>query len=187
MQIVYRACRRSDLTTGLRSLLNQGLANHRGSDVNAIFGNAGYRTNGMSSTTDPLVAFTYACMQAAGAHEIVVFAIVIDFKTANAGLVQRQATEQNIAPDSVTGKSVAAQREVVLPNVSRSALLGHYAIRKRGDFFELGHWTAMEGNVQMQSHARLALSHAVMQFARRCGGVVSEQMCEKELNRMMGH
>jgi hypothetical protein len=187
MPIVYRACRRSDLISGLWSLFNYGLANHRGTNVNATFGPAGYHTHGLSSTQDPLVAFTYGCLQANGAHEIVIFAIVIDDNVAIAGHVQRQATEQNIAAGSVTGKSVAAQREIVLPNVNRSALLGFYPIRVRSSFFELGDWNAIGGDATLQEDARHFLHRSVMEFARRFGGMISMQICETELNRLMGH
>jgi hypothetical protein len=188
MQIVYRACRLSDLAGPPQSWFGQGLTNHRpGASVNARFGDAGYTTNGLSSSTDPVVAFIYACMQIKRTPGMAVFAIAIDDATASAGDVSRQASTHNVAPASVTGKSVAAQREVVLSNVQRSAVLGHYSIRVHKQFYDLGHWDTVSGDPAVQRHAYMMLTQAVRSFAQRSGGVISDDIYTKELGRLMGH
>ncbi|MBB5019275.1 hypothetical protein HNQ59_002573 [Chitinivorax tropicus] len=188
MQIVYRGCRQRDLVGGVWSLFNYGLANYRGtSNVNAIFDNDGYRTQGISCSEDPVVAFAYACSNQNTAMEMAIFAILIDDNVANAGSIQRQASEQNIVAGSVVGKSVAAMREVVLSKVKRSAVLGYYSIRVNGQFYDLGQWTPVEGKVDVQDVSRRTIEYEVAEFKRRNGGQVGSQAILNEVSRLMGH
>jgi hypothetical protein len=50
--VVYRACRVTDLIEGVRSFFDYGLANHRGSDVNAVFSQDGYKYPRISYRTN---------------------------------------------------------------------------------------------------------------------------------------
>ncbi|MBE0437074.1 MAG: hypothetical protein IBX56_14880 [Methylomicrobium sp.] len=185
--VVYRACRRTDLIEGVWSFFNYGLANYRGSNVNATFTQNGYNTHGIATTADPVVAFMYACMQADGGHDIAVFAICVEDEVARAGSVKLQAISNGVARNTACWQSVDAQNEVVLPSVKRSDILGFYSVRTRSGFYDLGDWTDVEGDTQLKKLTRNLIKSSVTDFARRYGGLVSQQIHQKEIDRMMGH
>ena len=184
--IVYRACRRTDLVDGFGVFFNYGLANHRGSDVNANFTQHGYATNAVSTTTDPLVAFMYGCIQPVERHEIAVFAITVEDEVLRSGSVKLQAMAQGISENTQCWRSVDAQSEVVLPNVKRSDILGFYTIRMRGSFYDLGEWHDIGGNVHLRNLSRDILQTTYMDFAKQYGGLVSLQIVQNEIDRLMG-
>lgn len=188
-QIVYRACRRSDLRSWGWSLLGYpvGLPGRSGDHLSATFDARGYHTHGMSSSPDPLVALLYATMNSA--INMGIFAIVIDEHAANAGSVQRQAAALHPeTPLSATAlASVTAQNEIVLAGADYSAILGFFQVVKRESTVQLGNWEAISGDASLQTVASAFIQQAVINFRGRCDGTITIENCATEMTRLLGN
>lgn len=189
MIILYRACRVTDLCSSFWGLFNYGLANHRGTNVNATFTNTGYHTQGLATTENPKVAFCYACMQAGQGHDIGLFAIRVDDGPAALGSVKTQALAQNInalPTHTQCWKSVTKQKEVVLPNVRRDDILGYYTVDKTGNNFDIDQWVAVSGKKDIQDVAKTAIESMAVTFKNKHGGTITAVEFRNQINKLMG-
>lgn len=189
MKTVYRGCRVSDLCNEFWGFFNYGLANFRGTNVNATFTPTGYNTHGLATTEDPLVAFCYSCMQIAPGNEIAVFAMTIDYAAARAGSVLHQAIAQNLHTDdnyAQAWRSAQAQQEIVLPSIERASILGYYTVQLGGGNYSLNAWTTVNGTTEMQTLARDLIAACVETFRVASGGNITAAHCTAEIARLMG-
>ena len=193
MIFVYRACRVSDMSTGIWGLLNYGLANYRGSGTEASFTTKGYTTAGVATTKSPQAAFYYACMGLNGAKQLALFALRCTDEAHQTGSVQLQAVGKVKGADGAplagfeqAFRSVEATEEVILPSVLKSDILGYYTVRQEGGLYDLDAWTAVQGSSQEQSAAQKLIEAHVSELKQSHGGQINQDVLLDLTDLFMG-